>query len=75
MIFRNAENSPITLLKGDSTTGALPVILKILRTLPRRFVEETVFSIVTPGFPTDFHVIFHEISFFHPDEGFLGVFR
>lgn len=54
MSFRNAENSPVTLLKGDSTTGALPVILKILGTLPRRFLEETVFSIVTPSFTTDF---------------------
>lgn len=68
MSFRKTENSPVTLLKGDSTTGALPVILKILGTLPRRFLEETVFSIVTPSFTTDFHVIFHEISFFHPDE-------
>ena len=68
MSFRNAENSPVIFLKGDSTTGALPVILKILGTLPRRFLEETVFSIVTPSFTTDFHVIFHEISFFHPDE-------
>ena len=52
---RNAE------LTGDSPKGALPVILKILGTLSGKFVKEAIFSIITAGFTTDFHVIFYVI--------------
>ena len=57
--LRNAESSPVPLLKSNSTTNALSAILEIIRTLTgnfycwvsfqETFVAESVFSIVVSG--------------------------
>ena len=41
-----ANISPVTLLKRDSTTDALPANLTILRTLTKTFGVESVFILV-----------------------------
>ena len=57
--LRNAESSPVPLLKSNSTTNALSAILEIIRTLTgnfyywvsfqETFVAGSVFSIVVSG--------------------------
>ena len=56
--LQNTEIFSVALLKVDSITNALLVILKFVGTLE---TLDSVFSIVTAGFTPDFHVIFHEI--------------
>ena len=41
--LQNAENSPVSLLRSDSTTDALPVISKILGTLTKNICGEVNF--------------------------------
>ena len=41
--LRNAESSPVPLLKSNSTTNALSAILEIIRTLRETFIVGSVF--------------------------------